>query len=49
MQNLSREDVFTLLSDDFNDLFKTRSAPYSKIIYLSMYEVWHTEVSVILP
>lgn len=33
---LSREDVFTLLSDDFNDLFKTWYAPYSKISYQCM-------------
>lgn len=35
--NLSREDVFTLLSDDFNDLFRAWYAPYNKIIYLCLY------------
>lgn len=32
--NLSRGDVFPLLSDDFSDLFRTRHAPCNKAVYL---------------
>lgn len=34
--NLSRRDVFTLLPNDFNDLFRTWYAPCNKTIYLSL-------------
>jgi len=34
--NLSRGDVFTLLSDDFDDVFRAQNAPCSKIMYLSL-------------
>lgn len=34
--NLSRGDVFTLLPDDFNDLFGTWYAPCNKMIYLPL-------------